>query len=168
MAVQSARPGHAPNVIMEPGSRGARGSGMRVQSHPAHARSSGSETLSRSRSLVRFCFPNAATADAFRERFGRHTLDVSTIQGWEASGTSEPHDADAHAALYSAHQCVLKESRTTRAPWRHAMYYNFVRIHQALKLTPAMAASVTSRLWEMSDIVDVLEAWERLRMSRAA
>ena len=37
MAVQSARPGHAPNVIMEPGSRGARGSGMRVQSHPAHA-----------------------------------------------------------------------------------------------------------------------------------
>src|SRR5260221_1213736 len=28
------------------------GSGMRVQSHPAHARSSGSETLSRSRSLV--------------------------------------------------------------------------------------------------------------------
>ena len=50
----------------------------------------------------------------------------------------------------------------------HAMYYNFVRIHQTLKVTPAMTAGVTSRLWEMSDIVDVLEAWERLRMSRAA
>jgi hypothetical protein len=25
---------------------------------------------------------------------------------------------------------------------------------------PAMAANVTKRLWEMSDIVDVLEAWE--------
>jgi hypothetical protein len=50
----------------------------------------------------------------------------------------------------------------------HAMYYNFVRIHQTLKVTPAMAAGVTSRLWEMNDIVDVLEAWERLRMSRAA
>jgi IS1 family transposase len=40
------------------------------------------------------------------------------------------------------------------------MHYNFVRIHQTLKVTPAMAAGVTKRLWEMSDIVDVLEAWE--------
>jgi cell fate regulator YaaT (PSP1 superfamily) len=28
----------------------------------------------------------------------------------------------------------------------HAMYYNFVRIHQTLKVTPAMAAGVTDRL----------------------
>jgi IS1 family transposase len=41
-----------------------------------------------------------------------------------------------------------------------AMYYNFVRIHQTLKMTPAMAAGVTKRLWEIGDIVDVLEAWE--------
>jgi hypothetical protein len=26
--------------------------------------------------------------------------------------------------------------------------------------TPAMAAGVTKRLWEMTDIVDMLEAWE--------
>jgi hypothetical protein len=43
----------------------------------------------------------------------------------------------------------------------HFLYYNFVRIHQTLKQTPAMAAGVTKRLWEMSDVVDVLEAWER-------
>jgi hypothetical protein len=49
-----------------------------------------------------------------------------------------------------------------------AVYYNFVRIHKTLRTTPAMAAKVTSRLWEIGDIVDVLEAWERLRMSRAA
>jgi IS1 family transposase len=42
----------------------------------------------------------------------------------------------------------------------HFMYYNFVRVHQTLKMTPAMAAVVTKRLWEMADIVDVLEAWE--------
>jgi hypothetical protein len=29
-----------------------------------------------------------------------------------------------------------------------------------LRTTPAMAAKVTERLWEMSDVVDVLEAWE--------
>jgi hypothetical protein len=42
----------------------------------------------------------------------------------------------------------------------HFLYYNFVRIHQTLKVTPAMAAGVTDRLWEMSDVVDLLEAFE--------
>jgi IS1 family transposase len=45
----------------------------------------------------------------------------------------------------------------------HFLYYNFVRIHQTVKMTPAMAAGVTKRLWEMSDVVDVLEAWEGSR-----
>jgi hypothetical protein len=42
----------------------------------------------------------------------------------------------------------------------HVMYYNFVRIHQTLKVTPAMAAGVTDRLWEMSDLVEMIEAFE--------
>ena len=41
-----------------------------------------------------------------------------------------------------------------------AMYYNFVRIHKTLRTTPAMAANVTKRLWEIGDVVDVLESWE--------
>ena len=40
------------------------------------------------------------------------------------------------------------------------MHYNFVRIHQSLRVTPAMAAGVTPKLWEMSDLVKVLEDWE--------
>ena len=40
------------------------------------------------------------------------------------------------------------------------MHYNFARIHQTLKITPAMAAGVTPKLWEMSDMVKVLEDWE--------
>jgi hypothetical protein len=42
----------------------------------------------------------------------------------------------------------------------HFLYYNFVRVHQTLKMTPAMAAGVSKRLWEMKDVVDILEAWE--------
>jgi IS1 family transposase len=42
----------------------------------------------------------------------------------------------------------------------HSMYYNFVRIHQTLKMSPAMAAGVTEKLWEVSDIVQVLEDFE--------
>ena len=36
----------------------------------------------------------------------------------------------------------------------------YMRIHKTLRTTPAMAAGVTSRLWEIGDIVGVLEAWE--------
>jgi len=42
------------------------------------------------------------------------------------------------------------------------MHYNFVRTHQTLKVTPAMAAGVTPKLWEMSDMVKVLEKWEMI------
>ncbi len=44
----------------------------------------------------------------------------------------------------------------------HFMHYNFVRIHQTLKITPAMAAGVTGHLWEVSDIVGLLEAREKV------
>lgn len=48
----------------------------------------------------------------------------------------------------------------------HFLYYNFVRIHQTLRTTPAMAAGVTKRLWEMRDVVNVLEAWEAVQKRR--
>lgn len=40
------------------------------------------------------------------------------------------------------------------------MHYNFMRIHQSLRVTPAMAAAVTDRLWDMVDVVTVVEDWE--------
>jgi hypothetical protein len=42
----------------------------------------------------------------------------------------------------------------------HFMYYNFVRLHKSLRVTPAMAAGVTDRLWELKDIVALVEARE--------
>ena len=38
----------------------------------------------------------------------------------------------------------------------HFMYCNFVQIHQTLRVTPAMAAGVTERVWEVEDIVALL------------
>jgi hypothetical protein len=40
----------------------------------------------------------------------------------------------------------------------HMMYYNFFRIHKTLRVTPAIAAGVTDRLWEMADIAALVEA----------
>jgi hypothetical protein len=43
------------------------------------------------------------------------------------------------------------------------MYYNFVRLHHTLKVSPAVAAGVTDRLWEMVDVVDVRDEFEAKR-----
>jgi IS1 family transposase len=48
----------------------------------------------------------------------------------------------------------------------HFMYYNFVRVHQKLRMSPAMAAGVTDRLWEISDIAALVEAAEEAPKKR--
>ena len=37
------------------------------------------------------------------------------------------------------------------------MHYNFVRMHKTLRATPAMAAGVATRPWEMAGILDLIE-----------
>jgi IS1 family transposase len=39
----------------------------------------------------------------------------------------------------------------------HFMYYNFVRIHQSLRVTPAMEAGVTDRLWSIENIAKLAD-----------
>jgi len=43
------------------------------------------------------------------------------------------------------------------------MHDNFVRIHQTLRSTPAMAASVITRPWELADMVKGLQDCEAQR-----
>lgn len=40
------------------------------------------------------------------------------------------------------------------------MYYNFARVHKTLRCSPAMAAGVDNRLWEIKDIVAMIDAHE--------
>ena len=37
------------------------------------------------------------------------------------------------------------------------VHYNFIRIHKTLRVTPAMAAGITDKLWEMADLVELIE-----------
>ena len=48
----------------------------------------------------------------------------------------------------------------------HMQYYNFVRIHGKTRMSPAMAAGVTDRLWEIGDIVKLIEAAEEAPKKR--
>jgi IS1 family transposase len=50
----------------------------------------------------------------------------------------------------------------------HFMHYNFVRIHQTLRVTPAMASGVTKTLWSLTDLVRVIEEWENAAARSAA
>jgi len=36
------------------------------------------------------------------------------------------------------------------------MYYNFARIHQTLRVTPAMEAGVANHVWSVEEIVALL------------
>ena len=43
----------------------------------------------------------------------------------------------------------------------YTVWYNFVRIHKTLRVTPAMAAGLTTKLMSMEDIAALMEATSR-------
>ncbi len=49
-----------------------------------------------------------------------------------------------------------KVENHTAAMGLFSAHYNFIRIHKTLRVTPAMAAGVTSRVWSIADLVALL------------
>jgi IS1 family transposase len=43
----------------------------------------------------------------------------------------------------------------------HFMHYNFCRVHQTLRVTPAMEAGIASHVWSIAEIVTLLDAVEK-------
>jgi hypothetical protein len=74
--------------------------------------------------------------------------------------TSYAERQNLNVRMYTRRFTRLTNAFSKKSSALFAMYYNFVRIHKTLRTTPAMAAKVTERLWEIGDIVNVLEAWE--------
>jgi hypothetical protein len=48
------------------------------------------------------------------------------------------------------------------------MHYNFCRIHQTLRVTPAMQAGLTDHVWELEELVGLLEADEAKAIENGA
>ena len=40
----------------------------------------------------------------------------------------------------------------------YAVFYNWLRVHKTLPVTPAMEAGLTDRLWSMEEIAELIEA----------
>lgn len=38
----------------------------------------------------------------------------------------------------------------------HYMHYNFARVQQTLRVTPAMEAGISDRVWSLEEIVDLM------------
>lgn len=50
----------------------------------------------------------------------------------------------------------------------HFVHYNFCRVHQSLRITPAMAAGLSDHVWSLSEMVGLLTAEEAATFQRAA
>jgi len=45
------------------------------------------------------------------------------------------------------------------------MHYNFCRIHQTLRVTPAMEAGISHRVWSLYDVIELTEKTSRLQLA---
>ncbi|MCC6682501.1 MAG: IS1 family transposase [Phycisphaeraceae bacterium] len=50
----------------------------------------------------------------------------------------------------------------------HYCYYNWCRVHQTLRCTPAMEAGLTTTVWEIEDLVGLLEKAEQAKIDAGA
>ena len=48
-----------------------------------------------------------------------------------------------------------------RAVALHFMHYNFCRVHQTLRVTPAMEAGISDHVWNVEEVVTLLDAEKR-------
>lgn len=59
-----------------------------------------------------------------------------------------------YTRLTNAHSTKLRNH--TAALGLFLCFYNFCRIHQSLRVTPCMAAGVTSKVWSVEDLLALL------------
>jgi hypothetical protein len=74
-----------------------------------------------------------------------------------------PSCAEDESGPKGCYLCTLNNSVTASSLYRPPSYSAAMIAISPLEshcVTPAMAAGVTSQLWEIGDIVDVLESWE--------
>jgi hypothetical protein len=100
---------------------------------------------------------------ARKEPAGTYTYVITRIDdpNWaERTGESYSTPEAASEAGWIALDRIRAVKKLDRSAQTSPRSCATVRIHKTLRTTPAMAARVTERLWEIGDIVNVLEAWE--------
>jgi hypothetical protein len=74
-----------------------------------------------------------------------------------------------HAALHAVVERIQPQSREScGCDCPQLFRLQLIKIHRTLRMSPAMAAGVTDRLWDVNDVVALWEAYEQRRAERAA
>jgi hypothetical protein len=98
--------------------------------------------------------------------------------------TGRPDPAHVSTSLVESHNQKMRQHmrRFTRLTAGHSKkfanhchalalyfaYYNFVKIHSKVRMSPAMAAGIETRLWDMSDIAKLIDARQPAPTKRGA
>ena len=56
---------------------------------------------------------------------------------------------------------ALRCTRPSKEVEIYFAYYNFCRVHQTLRATPAMEAELADHVWSLEELVGLLEEHER-------
>jgi hypothetical protein len=84
--------------------------------------------------------------------------DITFLTRCKLRRTQEPHHANAHARFTRLTNAFSKKIENLQAAVAfYSMHYDFVRRHQSLRITPAMAAGVDRHLWSIEEIVSLID-----------
>ena len=50
----------------------------------------------------------------------------------------------------------------------YAVWYNFIRIHKTLRVTPAMQAGIIDRLFSYEELIGIVDEWEESQKNESA
>lgn len=84
----------------------------------------------------------------------RYARTLSELEG-------EEHDVVERAVEAARQRTNAFSKKVENLVWAvslHFMHYNFGRVHQTLKTTPAMAAGVADHKWSLYEIAALLDA----------
>lgn len=84
---------------------------------------------------------------------GRPDLDITSTSFVERQNLTMRMGMRRFTRLTNGFSKKVENLRTAVAV--HFAHYNFVRVHKTLKVTPAMEAGVTNRLWSLQEIVEL-------------
>jgi hypothetical protein len=102
--------------------------------------------------------PGVCTGISKRRVLGQpHKALVSTSYVEKHNQTMRQH-MKRFARLTAAHSKKLENHVHMVA--LYTCWYNFARVNGAVRMSPAMACGLEERLWDIGDIVKLIEEWE--------
>ncbi|HEX5280574.1 MAG TPA: hypothetical protein VFW28_10895 [Micropepsaceae bacterium] len=102
--------------------------------------------------------PGVCTGAKKRRVMGNPDITMVSTSHVEKHNQSMRQHMKRFARLTAAHSKKVENHIHMVA--LYTVWYNFVRINSAVKMAPAMAAGISSKLWEMDDLVAVVDAYE--------